>query len=61
MDLNLGVFNLISRLNESKTLTKHISCACKCIFDVGKCNSDQWWDNHKCWCGCKKRHVCETG
>ena len=26
-------------LNESKILTKHISCKCKCKFDVKKFNS----------------------
>ena len=29
-DLNLSVFNMITGINESKTLTKHISCKCKC-------------------------------
>ena len=24
-----------------------------------KCNSDQWWNNEKYWCECKKRHICE--
>ena len=24
-----------------------------------KCNSNQWWNNDKCRCECKKRHVCE--
>ena len=24
-----------------------------------KCNSDQWWNNNKCRCKCKKRHVFE--
>ena len=32
-DLNLSVFNMITGINESKTLTKHISCKCKCKFD----------------------------
>ena len=58
-DLNLGVFNMITGINKSKTLTKHISCKCKCKFDGRKCNSDQWWNNDKCWCECEKRHVCE--
>ena len=31
-DLNLSVFNMITGINESKTLTKHISCKCKCRF-----------------------------
>ena len=58
-DLNLSMFNMITGINESKTLTKHISCKCKCRFDGRKCNSDQWWNNDKCWCKRKKRHVCE--
>ena len=41
-DLNLSVFNMITGINESKILTKHISCKCKCRFDGRKCNSDQW-------------------
>ena len=24
-----------------------------------KCNSDQWWNNNKCWCEFKKRHACK--
>ena len=58
-DLDLSVFNLITGINESKTLTKHISCECKCKFNGRNCNSDQWWNNDKCRCECKKRHVCE--
>ena len=50
---------MITGINESKTLTKHISCECKCKFDGRNCNSDQWWNNDKCRCECKKRHVCE--
>ena len=40
-DLNLSVFNMLTGINESKTLTKHISCECKRKFDGKKCNSDQ--------------------
>ena len=47
-NLNLRVFNMITGINESKTLAKHISCECKCKFDGRKCNSDQWWNNDKC-------------
>ena len=32
-DLNLRVFDMITGINESKTLTKHISFKCKCRFD----------------------------
>ena len=31
--LNLSVFNMITGINESKILTNHISCECKCKFD----------------------------
>ena len=46
-DLNLSIFNMITGINESKTLRKHISCKCICRFNERKCNSDQWWNN-KC-------------
>ena len=42
-----------------KTLTKHLSCECKCRFDGKNGNSNQWWNNSKCWCECKKHHICE--
>ena len=32
-DLNLSVFNMITRINESKTLTKNISREYKCRFN----------------------------
>ena len=40
-DINLNVFNIIKRINKSKTLTKHISCKYKCKFDGTKSNSNQ--------------------
>ena len=52
---------MITGINESKILTKHISCECRCRLDGRKCNSDQWWNNDKCQCESKKRHVCEKG
>ena len=45
-DLNLSVF-MITGINELKTLTKHISCKCKCKFDGRKCNSNQKRSNNK--------------
>ena len=58
-DLNLSVFNMITGINESKTLTKYISCECKCRFEETKCKSNQCWDNNKCQYVCKKHHICE--
>ena len=48
VDLNLSVFNMITGINEWKTLKKHISCECNCKFDERKCNPNQWWNNDKC-------------
>ena len=66
-DLNLSIFNMITGINESKTLTKHISCEYECRFDGRKCNSDQWWNNRKCRCECneetnfsEKNATCKT-
>ena len=50
---------MITGKNESKILTKDISCECKCRIDGNKCNADQWWNNDKCLCECKKRRVGE--
>ena len=58
-DLNLSVFNMIKGKHESKILTKHISCECKCKFDGTECNSNKWWNNNKCRCEFKKRQICE--
>ena len=47
---------MIAGVNESKTLTKHISCKCKAKFDGGKCNSNQKWNNDKYQCECKTKN-----
>ena len=55
---------MITGINESRTLAKHISCKCKCKFDDRKCNSNQKWNNNKCQCECKnlKDHfICKNG
>ena len=59
-DLNLSVFNMITGINESKRLAKHISCKCKCRFDGEKCNTNQWWNNNKRRCESKNIHLCEN-
>ena len=58
-NLNLSMFNMIIGITESRTLTKHISCICKCKFDRTKCNRNQWWNNDKCWCEYEKYHTYE--
>ena len=58
-DLNLGLFNMITEINESKTLAKHISCECKYKFDGRKSNSNVKWNYDKRWCECRKHQICE--
>ena len=48
---------MIRGINKSKTLTKNISCECKCKVDETKCNSNQLWNNDKCRYECKIRHI----
>ena len=57
-DLNLSFINIIIGINEWKAVTKHISWECNYGFDGQKCNSNQWRNNDKRWCECKKCHVC---
>ena len=59
-NVNINVFNMITRTNVSKTFTKRILCKFKCKFDGRKCNLNQNWNN-KCRYKCKnlrKHHVC---
>ena len=45
-DLNVSFSIMIIGINESKTLTKHVSYECKCKFDETKCKSNQWLNNN---------------
>ena len=58
-DLNLSMLNMITGMNVSKTLKKHISCECK--YNLTKENVIQinGGDNDKCPCECKNHNVCE--
>ena len=61
---NMYVFNMITGINESRTLARHISCKCGCKFDGRKWKLNQKWNNNKCWCECKslKEHcLCKKG
>ena len=57
--LNLTVFNMITGINESKTLTKRLSCELTVDLMEKNVIQNQWWNNYKCRCECKKNHVCE--
>ena len=44
---------MITKINESRTLTKHVSYKFECKFDGSKCNLNEKWNNDKCRCLCK--------
>ena len=39
-NINVKVFNMITRTNKAKTMVKHISCNCKCNFNSTMFNSN---------------------
>ena len=51
--LNLHAFNMITGINKSRTLIKHISCKCECKYDGRKCMLHRNWTNDKSQCECK--------
>ena len=63
-DLNIRVFNLISRTNETRHIKWHKTCKCICRLDKIICNSKQRWNEDKCRCECKElidKGVCDKG
>ena len=49
-DLNVKVFNLMSRTNETRHIKWHETCKCKCRLDAIVCNNKQRWNKDKCRC-----------
>ena len=63
-DLNVRVFNLMSRTNETRHIEWHKTCKCICRLDKIFCNSKQRWNEDKCRCECKElidKGVCDKG
>ena len=61
-DLNVKVFNLMSRTNETKKIKWHETCKCECRLNSIVCNDKQRWN--KCRCECKElihKRVCDKG
>ena len=53
-DLNVKLFNLMSRTNKTRHIKWHKTCKCKCRLDVSVCNNKQRWNNDKYQCECKE-------
>ena len=59
--VNVKVFDVIANKNQTKTMTKHVSCDCKCKFNSIASISDQKWNNKTCQCECKNYGTCKNG
>ena len=63
-NVNVKVFNLMSRTNETRHIKWHETCKCKCRLDASVCNNKQHWNDDKCRCECKELidiSVCDKG
>ena len=52
-NLNVKVFNLMSRTNETLFMQWHETCKCECKFGANVCKNKQRWNKNKCRCECK--------
>ena len=48
-NLNVKVFNLMSRANETRHIKWLETCKCKRRLDTSACNNKQRWNDDKCW------------
>ena len=51
-DLNVKVFNPMSRTNETRHIKWHETCKCECRLDAMFCNNKKRWNDDKCHCEC---------
>ena len=61
-NLNVKLFNLMSRTNEARHIEWHETCKWKCRLDSSICNNRQYWNDDKCRCECKElidKGVCD--
>ena len=47
-NLNVKVFNLMSRPNETRSIKRHETCKCICRLNKIICNNEQRWNKDKC-------------
>ena len=64
-NINVKVFNLMARINETRQIVWHETCKCICRLTSAVCNSSQTWNEDKCGCECKEdlinKIVCDKG
>ena len=64
-NINIKVFNLLARINETRKIVWDETCKCVCQFTSAICNDRQEWNENKCRCECKEDLVsklaCDKG
>ena len=64
-NINVKVFNLMSRINETRQIIWHETCKWICRLTSAVCNNRQIWNKDKCRCECKgyliNKIVCDEG
>ena len=64
-DMNIKVFNLLARINETRKIVWHETCKCLCRLTSAISNGRQEWNENKCRCECKEdlvsKLVCDKG
>ena len=63
-NINIKVFNLMSRTNETRHTRWHETCKCKYRLDASVYNSKQRWNKDNCKCECNElidKAICDKG
>ena len=64
-NINVKVFNLMSRINETRHIIWHETCKGICRLNTSVCNNRQRWNENKCRCECREelidKMVCDKG
>ena len=63
-NINIKVFNLMSRINETRHIIWHETCKCKCRLTASVCNNRKRWNENKCRCECQElidKVICDKG
>ena len=63
-NVNVKVFNLMSRTSKTRHIKWHETCKCICRLHKIICNNKQKWNEEKCRCECKEltdKGACDKG
>ena len=60
-NLNVKVFNMMAKINETRKVVWHETCKCVCRLTSAICNDKQDWNANKCVYECKEDLVSKLG